>query len=66
MHIEVVAVWTPTHLRTENRSHRISIEIRVDPRFCSFQADFQPVSSRIVLAPWSDRTRLPSGLLRCS
>jgi hypothetical protein len=47
------------------RSNRIDIksgmERWLDPELCSFEADFQPFSSRIDLAPWSDLTRLPCG-----
>jgi hypothetical protein len=46
-----------------NRSHRVrnqeqgrlSPRSSHDPRLCSFLAVFQPFSSRIDLAPWSDQ-----------
>jgi hypothetical protein len=46
--LQVVAVRTPTPHADGNRSHRVSIEIRIDPRLCSNQACFQPLSSRII------------------
>ena len=63
MHFRLSRCARRRHMRRMNRAHRISIEREIldFARFWLFFSQFRAAS---LVAPWSDRTRLPSGRTR--
>jgi hypothetical protein len=63
MHFRLSRCARRRHMRRMNRAHRISIEREIldFARLWLFFSQFRAAS---LVAPWSDRTRLPSGRIR--